>query len=729
MASAAMIAQQVAAKSTRDTLFLSHFDVSRWPTMLAWSSVVSIAVAWWASRVMARTGPRRLMPAACVASAVLLLGIAALEIRQPAAAGVLLFLHVAAVGPVLISGFWSMFNEHFDPRTAKHEIGRIGTVGTLGGLIGGVLANRVAAAFGVGALIPVLAGLHVLCAFALQAMGRGVVDPPRAVDSDDSSALAGLALLARRPYLRNLGLLLLLATVAATLLDYVFRRFATRSFSGNDLMRVFSWFHTAAALLSFLLQIASSRLRFDRLRPVATVASLPVTVAASSFAVLLFPGLISSAIARALEMVVSNSIFRSGFELMFTPVAPIEKRSTKALIDVGMSRVGDFLGGWLTLIMIAIAGARVDFVLLAGAVALSLLALAVTLRLHPGYVGALAHGVREGTEPTDANVGVDMSQTLDSSTLAIALDRLPPAARPAESNAAPPDASPAIAPAEPPPLPSPADREADLRSGDPTRVRRALADAEPLPSSIVPHVIPLLADDALARDATRALRRVAAQVTGQMVDALLDPEQAADVRRRIPRILASSPSERAVEGLLRGLDDVRFRVRLQCGWALARIREGSPEIPIDARRVVAAVLSEVEVEKHLWGGKRDMERLEDASDSPFVDDFVRERANASLQHVFTLLSVALSEQTLLRIAFNGLHSGDTRRRGTALEYLDCVLPAEIKDPLWPYLEERGRPRGPTRTREEIIADLVETTESMRINIAELRKLEGGAGGP
>jgi hypothetical protein len=116
-----------------------------------------------------------------------------------------------------------------------------------------------------------------------------------------------------------------------------------------------------------------------------------------------------------------------------------------------------------------------------------------------------------------------------------------------------------------------------------------------------------------------------------------------------------------------------------------------------------------------------MERLEDPAASPVVD-FVRQRASASLQHLFTLLSAALPEQALLRLAFNGFNSGDSRSRGTALEYLDIVLPSAIKEAVWAYLEERGRPPRPTRTREEIIADLTSINESIRIGIAELREL-------
>jgi ATP:ADP antiporter, AAA family len=748
-AAAAMIAQQVAAKSTRDTLFLSHFDVSRWPTMLAWASIVSIVIAFAGARAMTRLGPGRVMPAACTVSAALMLGIAWLSASDASLAAVLLFLHVAAIGPVLISGFWSVFNERFDPRTARQAIGRIGGFGTLGGLAGGLLANEVAKGAGVVAMLPVLAGMHFVCAIALRSLARDAQAP--ALAGEQVPLLAGVSYLVKRPYLRSLGLLMLLATASAVMLDYVFRRYATAAYSGDSLMRVFSGFHTAVALLAFLVQISLTRLTLDRVRVGETVATLPVAVAASSLMVLAIPGLVSSAIARGLEMVLSNSLFRFGYELLYTPVAPHEKRSTKAIIDVAVGRVGDAIGGGITLLVLALVARHQNGVLLTASTLLAVLALLVARQLSRGYVRTLASNLRSDAPALESQGPLEMSQTLDVTMLPISIQRLAEEHRSAVASddsrrgpgtsledsyagdrtdrgagaAAHRDVD-TIAGVEPPAGDvDPDARERDLRSGEPDRVFRALGAPEPLPSELAVHAISLLADDALAPAVTRALRKAAPRVVDQLVDALHDPERPVEVRRRIPRILIASPTPVAVEALLHGLEDVRFKVRLQCGWALARLREGSPDVPIDRERVLAAVLREVDIERHVWGGRREMERLEDASDSPFVDDYVRERATASLQHVFTLLSIALSEQMLLRLAFNGLHSGDSHRRGTALEYLDCVLPPEIKEALWPFLEERGRPPRGTRTRDEIIADLVSTNESMRISIAELRKMQGG----
>jgi hypothetical protein len=45
----------------------------------------------------------------------------------------------------------------------------------------------------------------------------------------------------------------------------------------------------------------------------------------------------------------------------------------------------------------------------------------------------------------------------------------------------------------------------------------------------------------------------------------------------------------------------------------------------------------------------------------------------------------------LRVAFRGLHSDDQRLRGTALEYLESVLPRDVRDRLWQFLDNGATP--------------------------------------
>ena len=101
-----------------------------------------------------------------------------------------------------------------------------------------------------------------------------------------------------------------------------------------------------------------------------------------------------------------------------------------------------------------------------------------------------------------------------------------------------------------------------------SQVVRVLRDENGLAAALVPHVIPLLAWDAVAEEAVRALRKVAEERLGALTDALIDPNQPFAVRRRLARVFSICVSQRAVDSLLLALDDTRFEVRFQCGRSL-----------------------------------------------------------------------------------------------------------------------------------------------------------------
>jgi len=98
--------------------------------------------------------------------------------------------------------------------------------------------------------------------------------------------------------------------------------------------------------------------------------------------------------------------------------------------------------------------------------------------------------------------------------------------------------------------------------------------------------------------------------------------------------------------------------------------------------------------------------------------FVRDRAGESLAHVFTLLSLVLPREPL-QLAFRGLQTSDEHLRGTSLEYLDSVLPSAIRQRLWPFLEP-GPARHTSRNREEAIAALLRSNESIVLHLEELK---------
>ena len=165
----------------------------------------------------------------------------------------------------------------------------------------------------------------------------------------------------------------------------------------------------------------------------------------------------------------------------------------------------------------------------------------------------------------------------------------------------------------------------------------------------------------------------------------------------------------AADALILGTQDERFEVRYECGRALLRITASEKAIEIPLQTAIAIVEREVANSKEVWDSQRAPE-FDDEEDEPpaLIDRLLRDRFDRSFEHIFSILALVLDRESI-RIAFKALHQADARLRGTALEYLETVLPDEIRDAVWPFLGE-ARPMRPARPANEILADLVDARE-------------------
>jgi hypothetical protein len=185
---------------------------------------------------------------------------------------------------------------------------------------------------------------------------------------------------------------------------------------------------------------------------------------------------------------------------------------------------------------------------------------------------------------------------------------------------------------------------------------------------------------------------------GLLVDALLDGATDFAIRRRIPRVLVGVPSQRALDGLALGLADTRFEVRYQCSRAMDRILVADASLKVDAARIFQVVERELSVARPVWNGHRLLDQFESSDAVMFLDEHLRDRANRSLEHVFSLLVTVLPREPI-KVAFRVVHTDDPMLRGLALEYLTGVLPESVRVRLWDILDaSTGRSEGgPTTT--------------------------------
>lgn len=701
---AVMMAWQVAAKTTRDSLFLSTYDpATALPPMMVGASLASILIALLNTKLLRRYGPCRVIPFGSLFG-VLLHGVEyALFPKYPGPVAIALYLHVVAIGSVVLSGFWALANERFDPREARKRFGQIAAFGTVGVLAGGVVTGAASKMVSTPSLLLLVGGLQALCTLALFAFAA---DGIKAAKIESSPSLPDIV--SEAPYLAGLAALVLLAAMSASMLDFLFKSSAKLNFAkGAPLTGFLALFNTLTAVITFGVQVGGSKMWLKRFGPGKTVATLPVAVTGATLATMFAPGLIALTVSRAIEMLLRGSLYRAGYELFYTPMPASQKRAVKGVIDIGAERLGDGLAGASIKLLTMLPGS--SSVILGFTAVCSATGAWLAFRLDRAYVQVLEKGLANST------ITLRPDQVEDSVTQSVLLRTKYTMARP--KLAADPSASMLTAN---PVLNDPALQQlAELRSGDPARIIRTLQnDGELYPVS-VPQVIELLDRDDLAQSAYQALTRAGGRIAGQLVDALDNEATRYNIRKRIPKVLASCENRAAWEGLMAHLADERFDVRARCAKALEKILVKKPDFRPQPNVIFDLVERELSTTERLSrSGSQGGVQVEEA---------VKERAAKSVAHIFTLLGLVLPPQPV-RLAFRALRSEDRKQHGVALEYLDSVLPRALREQLAAYFESSlAAPKGGHREpKEEDLAKLLELNPSIVQKLAKPRT-DPGAG--
>ncbi len=509
-------------------------------------------------RLLARFGPGRLVPVILGVNSALFLVELSLLGDLPRVASGLIYLHASVLGAIGISAFFSLLNEHFDPYAAKPLMARVAAAATLGGLAGGVGAERVTALLSPEALLTVLAVAGAAAAAGSVAIGRGM--PARHARMDEpEDRRSGWAEIRRVPLLRELALVVALAAALAALVDYLLKAEAVAWLGpGEPLVRFFGLFYAGTALAAFLLQALLGRLVLARLGLGGSVASHSLLVGAAGLIGFVIPAPWRGIFPRAFDVTVRASVFRAGYELFYTPLPEAAKRAAKSTVDVSVDCLGKGIGAALIVLLTRLDPLYTFVTVNAAAVLAAGAEFVVARRLKARYVSALEGGLRRQGEdlqtPAKYSMGdFTMARSmagLDELSIHRALDRT------AEGKRASPHDDAVVG------------AVADLRSGDLARIRRLLR-APPADPLLIGALVPLLAQKEILGQVVAALTAFGGRGAGQLVDALLDPSTPEIVRRRLPLVLKSCHSSFARDGLLQALGASSLDVRL-------RSRAGAP---------------------------------------------------------------------------------------------------------------------------------------------------------
>lgn len=705
---AAMIAQQVAGKAIRDALFLSTFYVKSLPAMMAGGAIASLVAVITISRILARRSPTDVLPILFGANALAIGAAFFAFFTEPRVSALIVYLAMAVLGPVILSTFWSVINERFDPHSAKRAVARITAGATLGGVIGGLATWALSRQLTLASAIAFLALLNAACVGGALLLRRSAA--PSSADEKASAEEAAspaspapsspFAMLREMPFLRALAALMALGSASSTLLDYTFSAKATHLLgTGPSLLAFFSLFGIAVSVMSFLVQIAIGKLVIERLGLMANVLMLQILVVGGCALALLAPGMSSVTLLRGAEMIHRNSLFKSAYELFYTPIPDARRRVTKAIIDVGFDRIGTVLGSGVALLVLW-RSSREEVRLLWVVALIALACIPLAKLLHAGYVATLAQDLREAAPRISAECPKPEETERESLIERIELVRHPEDQVGGKTRLLRERAEELAA------------RASALLQGDPERARQALSDWEPHHAVLVPLAAFHLADPALRACAHAAIRKVAPEAIGALTDILLDTKVPFTVRRRIAPLLATCRTQRAADGLIAALSDERLEVRYVAGRALLTLTDAPDHGIVIGKDVVNRVVNEELARVEEENGDAKEENEDDERQASLLDAIERVRVGRRLEHVFNILALSMDREPL-RLAFRAIHHPDERHRGTALEYIQTVLPADVREPLWAMIAPGHELLPAPREAAEVLSELARLLDEPR----------------
>ena len=166
-------------------------------------------------------------------------------------------------------------------------------------------------------------------------------------------------------------------------------------------------------------------------------------------------------------------------------------------------------------------------------------------------------------------------------------------------------------------------------------------------------------------------------------------------------------------GLWRGVEEAGFGLRFACARAAARIANRCSELAPPAAQVYARVTRELAVDDEVWTRQGRRAPAAAADRSVLLDRVALRSVSRSLEQIFTLLSLVHPREVMASV-LAGLTSEESELRGTALEYLESVLPASLRRELWPRLHADLDRQTSGRPGQEVAEELLRSSAAVVI---------------
>jgi ATP/ADP translocase/HEAT repeat protein len=270
------------------------------------------------------------------------------------------YILILILGILLISQFWTLANDIYDPRQAKRVFGFVGAGASLGGAMGSGLTRFLVESVGTTTMLLISAATLAACmGIATLILKRekraGTTDAARAGIEEGVGGDEALKLLGSSRHLQVIALVIAFAAIGAAIIEQQLNM-ATADAKGaanTDAVAAFlAEIGLYTSLIGFVIQVALTS-RIHRVMGIGfALLVLPVSLGSTAMIMLFNRGLWAPGLARVLDQSLRYTVDKTSREVLFLPLPLDLKYRAKPFIDVTVDRICKGLGALLILVLI-----------------------------------------------------------------------------------------------------------------------------------------------------------------------------------------------------------------------------------------------------------------------------------------------------------------------------------------------------------------------------------------
>lgn len=339
-------------ETARDTLFLTSLPATHLPRAYLAIAVLAILELKVHERVLRHVSDRRmLLSASLLFGAFVTLGFWALIDGLGAWAPFGFYVWTGLLITVVLVEFWLLLDDAVTVTQAKRIFPAIAAGGVTGATLGSLIADGL---LRIASPMSLVFAAALILALASATPFLWKMTRESWAERHVSEQGASFTWLLRDGYLSRVLMLVLMGTIALTVVDFIFKSAVAENVSAERLGPFFARFYFGLNSVALLIQLVGAGWLLRAFGVHRSSALLPVLIFGSAFGLLLGPVLVFAVALKAVDGSLRHTLYRSSVEVLYLTLDSRRRERAKGIIEVFGHRVGQAVASLLIIVAVGL---------------------------------------------------------------------------------------------------------------------------------------------------------------------------------------------------------------------------------------------------------------------------------------------------------------------------------------------------------------------------------------